>query len=293
MSKEQAVLPGTLYVVPTPIGNLEDMTFRALRILQEVDFIAAEDTRHSRKLLTHFDIHPKRLFSYHEHNIRTSGDTVIDLLQSGLSGALISDAGMPAVSDPGYDLIAQLIEADLPFVVLPGPSAVITALVGSGLSTGRFSFHGFLPRDHKDRLEIILKLRGRTETFIFYEAPHRIDKLLADLYEGLGDCPVVIAKELTKRNERYVRGRLSEYEHLLPQEIKRGEMVVLVEADPQWSHQVPLNDEFIDKKLSLTIPDHVEELVAKGMTRKEAMREVAKARSISRRDVYQILLNHK
>ncbi len=293
MSRENDVDSGTLYLVPTPIGNLEDITLRALRILQEVDFIAAEDTRHSRKLLTHFSIHPKKLFSYHEHNVRTAGETIVELLRMGHSGALISDAGMPGISDPGFDLITQMIEAKLPYVVLPGPSAVITAIVGSGLSTARFSFHGFLPRDRKNRRETIERLVSRKETLVFYEAPHRIEKLLEDLYEGFGDCPVVIAKELTKRHEQYVRGRLSEHEHLLPEELRRGEMVVLVDVDSQWSNRFPVGQDHIVGRLQLSIVDHVSELMAEGLSKKDAMREVAKARSISRRDVYQMILEDK
>ncbi|PWI57588.1 16S rRNA (cytidine(1402)-2'-O)-methyltransferase [Sulfoacidibacillus thermotolerans] len=283
---------GTLYVVPTPIGNLEDITLRALRVLQEVDFIAAEDTRHTRKLLTHFAIRPKQFFSYHEHNVRTAGESVIRLLQAGYSGALVSDAGMPAISDPGFDLIALLVAEQLPYVVLPGPNAAMTALVGSGLDTKNFSFHGFLPRVAKERRAIIEQLRGRSETLIFYEAPHRIDKMLADLYEGLGNCPVVIAKELTKHHECYVRGRLAEHQQLLPEEMKRGEMVVLVGADPQWDPHVTQNHQSVLGE-QLSIAEHVAQWMAEGLTQKEAMREVAKARSISRRDVYRALLENK
>lgn len=285
-------MAGILYIVPTPIGNLEDITMRALRILKEADFIAAEDTRHSRKLLTHFDIHPSSLFSYHEHNVQSAGQRIIEELQQGRTGALISDAGMPAVSDPGHDIVVQLLEAKLPFVTLPGPSAFVTALVASGLTTNEFSFYGFLPRDKKSRRSRLAALRFRTETLIFYEAPHRLASMMADLFPAFGERRVTIARELTKIHESFYRGYLSEWSTLLEQIDLRGEIVVLVEGCPiavaQEALQAPLSQELDRTPESLQVA--VAQKVLEGVPRNEALRLVAKLVGLSRRDVYQQLL---
>ncbi len=279
---------GTLYVVPTPIGNLEDITLRALRVLKEAHFVAAEDTRHTKKLLTHFDIHPAELFSYREHNSREAGAKIIALLEQGRSGAVVSDAGMPAISDPGLKIVVDLVELGYPMVVLPGPNALLTALVGSGLSTEAFSFHGFLDRQSKWRRAALEFLKMRPETLVFYESPHRIHKSLADMHAIFGDRQVVIAKELTKVHERYVRGRLSEWNTLLSPDATRGEMVVLIEG----MTSAPVSQEKSNSASyeGESIAQHVSRLMDEGLDKKEAMREVAKARSMSRRDVYQTLL---
>ncbi|MHB1629065.1 MAG: 16S rRNA (cytidine(1402)-2'-O)-methyltransferase [Bacilli bacterium] len=279
---------GTLYVVPTPIGNLEDITLRALRVLKEAHFIAAEDTRHTKKLLNHFDIHPTELFSYREQNSREAGAKVRALLEQGRSGAVVSDAGMPAISDPGRQMIADLVELGSPFVVLPGPSALLTALVGSGLATGAFSFHGFLDRRAKVRRSALEFLKMRPETLVFFESPHRIEKSLADMHAVFGDRQVVVARELTKVHEHYARGRLSEWSALLPPEAMRGEMVVLIEG----MTAAPECPETADAGLleGESAAQHVRRLMDEGLDRKEAMRAVAKARRITRRAVYQSLL---
>ncbi len=279
---------GTLYVVPTPIGNLEDITLRALRVLKEVHFIAAEDTRHTKKLLNHFDIHPTEFFSYREQNSREAGAKVRALLEQGRSGAVVSDAGMPAISDPGRQVIADLVELGFPFVVLPGPSALLTALVGSGLATEAFSFHGFLDRQTKGRRTTLELLKMRRETLVFFESPHRIEKSLEDMHAVFGDRQVVVARELTKVHEHYVRGRLSEWSALLPPEAMRGEMVVLIEG----MTAAPEYPETADAGLleGESVAQHVRRLMDEGLDKKEAMRAVAKARSITRRAVYQSLL---
>ena len=190
-----------LYVCPTPIGNLEDITLRTIRTLEEVDYIAAEDTRHTIKLLNHLNI-KKPLISLHEHNEAFKSKELIELITSGHDVALVSDAGMPGISDPGEKLIKQCIESEVEVVTLPGPSAFITALVNSGLDTSRFTFIGFLDRNNKTRKETIEALKARQETLIFYEAPHRIEKTISELFEILGDRKIVIARELTKKYEQ-------------------------------------------------------------------------------------------
>lgn len=288
-------MSGTLYIVPTPIGNLEDITLRALRILQSVAFLAAEDTRHTRKLLTHFEIRPQQVFSYHEHNTEAAGQRIVTLLREGLSGALVTDAGMPGISDPGHAIIRTLIAKELPFVVLPGPSAFVMALVASGLATDAFAFFGFLPRDKKHRRAYLETIRERPETLLFYEAPHRLQAMLADLHAVMGgERQVVIARELTKLHESWYRGALADWASLIEAGEVRGEMVVLVEgcradaSDGALSGRTP--EGAIDV---LFIQAQVNRLVKDGVDKKEAMRIVAKSCQLARRDVYQALLHER
>lgn len=192
----------TLYVVPTPIGNLEDMTYRAVRTLREVDLIAAEDTRQTMKLCRHFDIDTK-LVSYHEHNKQVSGPRLIEDIQLGKSVAVVSDAGMPGISDPGSDLVRLAIEADIPVVVLPGANAALTALVASGLATERFLYYGFLPRKKKERADVLMSLQYEPGTLVFYEAPHRLKEMLTGVKAVFGDRAVVLGRELTKTYEEF------------------------------------------------------------------------------------------
>src|SRR5690625_3198846 len=203
---------GIVYVVPTPIGNLEDITFRALKILKEVTVIAAEDTRNTRNLLNYFDIHTP-LLSYHEHNKAAREEQLIERLKAGEKIALVSDAGMPAVSDPGYELVQAAIEADQSVVVLPGANAALCALVGSGLTTTEFLFYGFLPRKKKEKEAELQRLQSLEATLLFYESPHRLKATLIALHDQLGDRPVAIGRELTKRFEEYIRGTASELIH--------------------------------------------------------------------------------
>lgn len=280
---------GTLYIVPTPIGNLEDMTLRGIRILREVSFIAAEDTRHTRKLLTHFDIHPKQIFSYHQHNLKQAGEKIQSLLKSGLSGALVSDAGMPGVSDPGELLIRELASLGIRVEVLPGPSAFLTALVGSGLPVKYFSFVGFLPVSKKDRREELKRLALHEGTLIFYEAPHRLRATLEEMHGVFGDRELVIVKELTKVHETYYRGNLRDYEQLAEETLLRGEFVLMV-AGAQLADATTQETESLSAE---AIAQLVETYIKSGMNKKEALKEVAKTRSLPRRVVYQALLDVK
>lgn len=219
---------GTLYVVATPIGNLEDITYRAVRILSEVDLVAAEDTRHSRKLLAHFGIR-KPLLSYHDHNELQRQEELIKRLQAGESIALISDAGTPCIADPGYRLIASCHAAGISAVPIPGPSALITALSAAGVSTERFAFEGYLPQRGKARADLLRKLHGEQRTMVFYESPHRLLATLADLVEIMGaERPLVIARELTKLHEEFFRGTAVEAVARFEGEPVRGELVLVV-----------------------------------------------------------------
>jgi len=220
-------VPGSLYIVATPIGNLEDITFRAVRILKEVDLIAAEDTRHSRKLLTHFGI-SKPLTSYFDHNKNIKGSYILDKLREGLSVALISDAGTPCISDPGYQLVRDAVAAGVTVVPVPGPSAVLAALSAAGLPTDRFVFEGFLPNRQGKRRERLLSLAGEERVLIFYESPNRLQAALADLLEVMGNREVVMARELTKIYEEFVRGPAAELLERLKKRQVKGEVVLLV-----------------------------------------------------------------
>lgn len=274
---------GTLYVVGTPIGNLEDLSQRALRILREVNLVAAEDTRHTRGLLTHFDIHTP-LFAYHEHNARTAGAQLLERLQTGASIALVTDAGMPGISDPGAHLVGLARAAELPVVVIPGPTAVTTALVGSGLPLDRFVFEGFLPRSGRERKQRLQELARETRTAVLYEAPHRLLDTLEDLAEVTGNREMVAARELTKTFEEYRRGTALELHAHFSEHAPRGEFtLVLAGADPT---QLPVQEAVTTE----TLPAAVARWEAVGLDRKEAMRKVAAERGLSRRDVYQALL---
>lgn len=222
---------GTLYIVATPIGNLEDMTFRAVRILKEVDLIAAEDTRHSRKLLSHFGI-SRLLTSYFDHNKNLKGTYILERLNEGLSVALISDAGTPCISDPGYQLVRDAVAAGVPVVPVPGASAAIAALSASGLPTDRFAFEGFLPNRQGKRRDKLLSVNGEERVLVFYESPKRLAAALADLLEIMGDREVVIARELTKFYEEFIRGRVSAVMERLKEQDVRGEIVILVSPAP-------------------------------------------------------------
>ncbi len=220
---------GILYLVGTPIGNLEDISYRALRILQEVDLIAAEDTRHTLKLLNHFEIH-KSLISYHEHNKEHRGVELIELLLQGKNIALVSDAGMPAISDPGYEVVVQAIDQGIRVIPIPGPNAAITALVASGLPTQRFLFIGFMPRGKKLLLNELEKYKPSLETLIFYEAPHRIEKTLKAMREILGNRKIVLIRELTKKHEEFIRGTVDELIQYAESNSIKGELTVLLEG---------------------------------------------------------------
>ena len=264
-----------LYLCATPIGNLDDMTFRAIEILKRVDFIAAEDTRRTRKLLTHFDIHTP-LIHYDENNKATVGRKIIERLLGGESAACVTDAGTPGISDPGSDLVRLAIENDIKIVPIPGACAAINALIASGLDTAEFTFVGFLPQ--KNCRERLNELRSRRETLIFYEAPHRLQKTLDMMFEVLGARRIVLARELTKVHEEFIRGRLGE----ISIENPRGEFVIVIEGN--------LESSAVKEILDTDAPTVYNELLDKGIERKEAMRRTAKMFGLSRRDIYQMLL---
>lgn len=280
--------PGTLYLVATPIGNLEDMTYRAVRTLREADLIAAEDTRQTRKLLTHFGIQ-NRLVSYHEHNRKTSGPELIRLLEEGQSIALVSDAGMPAISDPGEELAAEAAARGIPVVPVPGANAALSALIMSGLSTDRFLFAGFPPRDRKGLNRFLDGLERETGTIILYESPHRIVKTLAALAERWGSRRMALVRELTKRHEEAVRGTVRACAAYAEAHPPAGECCLVIEgADPSGLPASEADDAAWWHNLSLD--EHVRRYEEACGSRKEAMKKAAQDRGISRREVYQALL---
>lgn len=269
-----------LYLVPTPIGNLEDMTYRAVRILREADCIAAEDTRNTKKLCNHFEIHTP-LISYHEHNRQQSGEAILARLRSGSRVALVSDAGMPAISDPGYELVQACIEEDIPVVALPGANAALTALIASGISPQPFYFYGFLNRSRKEKKKELEELRKKDGALIFYESPHRLKETLAILHEYLGNRPIVLARELTKRFEEYIRGTISEaLEWASTQEV-RGEFVLIVEGSNEVEEEAVWWED-------VSLKEHVDHYVdSQGLKPNDAIKQVAKERNIPKREVYQ------
>lgn len=277
-------MAGTLYLCATPIGNLEDITFRVLRTLKEVDLIAAEDTRNSIKLLNHFEIKTP-MTSYHEHNKIEKAYQLIDKLREGKNIALITDAGTPGISDPGEELVRICYEEGIEVTSLPGPAACITALTMSGLPTRRFAFEAFLPREKKERTAVLKALVNETRTIMIYEAPHHLVKTLEELYETLGNRRISVCRELTKRYEEKrlttIQECLSYYQEREP----RGEYVLIIEGKPLEEI------EEADRKAweSLTLEEHMAMYEAKGTSRKEAMKLVAKDRGLSRREVYQAL----
>lgn len=270
---------GSLFLVPTPIGNLEDMTFRAIRILKEVDVIAAEDTRQTRKLLNHFDIHTK-LISYHEHNKEQSGANIIEQLKEGLSVALVSDAGMPAISDPGFELVEKCVEEQLKVIPLPGANAALTALIASGLPTEQFFFYGFLPRQKKDKKKQLEEVKFISSPIIFYEAPHRLQETLEIMFEMLGDRKISVCRELTKKHEEFIRGSIKEMIQWTETGMIKGEFVLIVEGSMEQQE----GDANWWEELSLV--EHVEFYIGKSMSSKEAIKQVAKDRSVGKREVY-------
>ncbi|WP_085504835.1 16S rRNA (cytidine(1402)-2'-O)-methyltransferase [Thalassobacillus devorans] len=272
---------GTLYIVPTPIGNLEDMTFRAVRTLQDAVKIAAEDTRNTKKLLSHFDIHTP-LVSYHEHNKHTRENQLIEMLENGEDLAVVSDAGMPGISDPGYELIQSAIASNIPVVVLPGPNAALCALIGSGLETEKFHYYGFLPRKKKDREQELEDIKSFRSTLVFYESPHRLKETLKAIQNVLGNRKVAISRELTKRYEEYIRGDMDEAIEWAETSELRGEFCIVVEGNKA---------EILEDELwwsSLSVLDHVEHYIEKeGMSSKQAIKQAANDRKLPKREVYQ------
>lgn len=285
-SKEENIMEtyGTLTLCATPIGNLEDITYRVVRTLQEVDFIAAEDTRHTRKLLNHFDIHTK-LISYHEHNKMEKGKELIELLKQGKNLALVTDAGTPGISDPGEDIVKLAIEEGITVTSAPGAVAGITALILSGQSTRRFIFEGFLPTDKKERKALLESLKTETRTTILYEAPHRLNKTLQLLYEALGDRSITVTKELTKKFEFIHKTTLSGAITYFEEVELKGEFVLVLAGKDLKTLQE--EDQKVWEEMS--IEEHMNLYVNKGMDEKTAMKQVAKDRGVSKRDIYAYL----
>mgnify|MGYP003503932951 FL=1 len=270
-----------LYLVATPIGNLEDMTVRALRILKEVDVIAAEDTRNTKKLCNYFEINTP-LVSYHEHNLEAGGEKLLTYLRDGKSVALVSDAGLPCISDPGADIVEKALAEDLAVVPVPGANAALTALIASGLIPQPFYFFGFLNRNKKDRRLQLEKLAKREETILFYEAPHRLKEALKDLHLVLGNRRIVLARELTKKFEEFLRGTIEEAIEWVESNEIRGEFVVVVEGNTSGEVEEEEN-----AWTSMTIVEHVNYIIEEtNVSSKEAIKEVAKLRGLPKRDVY-------
>lgn len=279
---------GTLYLCATPIGNLEDMTFRAVRILKEVDVIAAEDTRNSVKLLNHFDIHTP-MTSYHEFNKIDKGQYLVKRLLEGENIALITDAGMPGISDPGEELVRMCRDAGVPVTAVPGACACVTALVISGRPTRRFCFEAFLPTDKKERRAVLEELKTEIRTSIIYEAPHRLVKTLQELLNELGDRNITVCKELTKKHETGFETTLKEAVPYYEQNEPRGEYVLVLEGCSRQQMEQEAQDAW--KEMSLG--DHMKLYEEQGMNRKDAMKQVAKDRGVGKREIYQALLEEE
>lgn len=277
---------GKLYLCATPIGNLEDITLRVLRTLKEADLIAAEDTRHSIKLLNHFDIKTP-MTSYHEFNKVEKARYLVDKMREGTNVALITDAGTPGISDPGEELVRQCYEAGIEVTSLPGPAACITALTISGMATRRFAFEAFLPSDKKEKQEIFEELKKETRTIILYEAPHRLVRTLSELLENLGDRRISVCRELTKTHETVFRTTVSEALSYYETEEPRGECVLVIEG----KSRLEIQQEQERSWEAVSIEEHMKRYLDGGTDKKEAMKLVAKDRGMKKRDVYQYLLN--
>lgn len=281
-------MAGTLYLCATPIGNLEDMTFRVIRTLKDVDLIAAEDTRNSIKLLNHFDIRTP-MTSYHEFNKYEKGRQLIDLLLEGKNIAVITDAGMPGISDPGEEIVKMAYEAKVPVTVLPGACACVTALTLSGLSTRRFCFEAFLPTEKKERQQVLERLLTETRTTILYEAPHRLLKTLQELFSLLGDRRLTICRELTKKHETAFLTTLSEAVAFYTENEPKGECVLVLEGISEESLLSAKRESFEN----MTLTEHMEQYLSQGMSKKDAMKAVATDRGLSKREIYAMLLEEE
>lgn len=278
-------MAGKLYLCATPIGNLEDITYRVVRTLQEVDLIAAEDTRNSIKLLNHFGIKTP-MTSYHEYNKTEKGKKLVEKLHGGANIALITDAGTPGISDPGEELVKMCYEAEIEVTSLPGAAACITALTLSGLSTRRFAFEAFLPSDKKEKAAVLKELEDETRTIIMYEAPHRLLKTLQELLECLGNRRITVCRELTKKHETAFVTTLKEAITYYQINEPKGECVLVIEGKSREE----IRKQEISKWEHMSIVEHTEYYINEGIDKKEAMKRVAKDRGISKRDVYQQLL---
>lgn len=278
-------MAGKLYLCATPIGNLEDMTYRVIRTLQEVDLIAAEDTRNSIKLLNHFEIKTP-MTSYHEYNKIEKGKKLVEKLQAGVNIALITDAGTPGISDPGEELVKMCYESGIEVTSLPGAAACITALTLSGLSTRRFAFEAFLPTDKKEKQEVLKELASETRTMILYEAPHRLIKTLKELYNTVGNRKITVCRELTKKHETAFATTLEEAISYYEDNEPKGECVLVLEG----KSRTEIREEEISRWEEMSVEEHMEYYMSQGIEKKEAMKCVAKDRGVGKRDIYQALL---
>ncbi len=274
---------GKLYICPTPIGNLDDITYRTLKVLRGVDLIAAEDTRHSIKLLNHFEI-SKPLTSYHEHNKDSKGNYLINKLLDGENIALISDAGMPGISDPGEDIIKEAIKNNIEIEVLPGATASITALVGSGISTSKFVFEGFLDRDKKSKRKRLEELKEEDRTIIFYESPHRLKETLKEMLKIFGNRRLSISRELTKKYQETIRDDLENLVEIFEKKEAKGEFVLIVEG---FSGEKTINNNYSD----LSDREYVIELINSGINKKDAIKIVCKERKLTKDVVYKQVID--
>ncbi len=281
-------MAGKLYLCATPIGNLDDITLRVLNTLREVDLIAAEDTRHSIKLLNHFEIRTP-MTSYHEFNKVEKARYLVEKLREGLNIALITDAGTPGISDPGEELVRQCYEAGIELTSLPGPAACVTALTMSGMPTRRFAFEAFLPADRKERQQVLGELADETRTIVLYEAPHRLLRTLEELRETLGDRKLSVCRELTKKYETVLRTTIAQALGFYRDEEPKGEFVLVIAG--KSAEEIKRENEQAWE--TMTIEEHLEYYLSQNPDRKEAMRQVAKDRGISKRDVYQYFVSKK
>lgn len=283
---------GTLYIVATPIGNLEDISLRAVRVLKEVDVIACEDTRHTRVLLNRHGIDAP-LVSYHEHNEATRATELLRALQSGQSVALVSDAGTPVLSDPGFTLVRRAIAAEIPVIAIPGPSAITAALSVAGLPTDRFVFVGFLPRKTAERRRVLLELAPLPWTLVMFEAPHRIAAALRDLHAVLGDRTIVLVREITKKFEEVIRGTASDVLARIQQTPPRGELTLVVEGAQTATPATDAPNHSLRSRSGQEPAAQLRSLLSSGMPSKDAVREVARAHRLPRRTVYQMAVRIK
>lgn len=278
-------MAGKLYLVATPIGNLEDMTYRAVRVLSEVDVIAAEDTRNSIKLLNHFEIKTP-MTSYHEYNKYDKAKVLVEKMQQGQSVAVITDAGTPGISDPGEELVRQALAAELEVTPVPGACACISALISSGLSTRRFAFEAFLPYDKKDRTRVLEEMKRETRTMVMYEAPHKLKKTLVELMETLGDRHITLAREITKKHETIEPMMLSQAIARYEGEDPRGEFVIVIEG----LDVKKLEEEKKSSFEAMSVEEHVQMYVDQGMSKKDAIKQAAVDRGVPKRDVYNAVM---
>lgn len=277
---------GKIYLVPTPIGNLKDITLRALETLEIVDEIAAEDTRQSLKLLNHYNI-KKPLFSYHQHNEQGKSDEIITKLLEGKNIALVTDAGTPGISDPGSVIVRKCIEENISFEVLPGATAITTALIHSGLDTTKFVFLGFIPRETKDKKKLIEDIKNKKETLIFYESPHRLIESLFYLKSNLGNRDIAVCRELTKLHEEIYRGNIEEAYNWFNENRPRGEFVLVISGKTDSEIKAEKEEALI----GISVEQHLINLINSGIEKKEAIKIVSKEREIPKKEVYKVAIN--